>query len=64
MIFVMTLAEFRTACLQGGFEDKDGDGYLGIKVEFNKDNTILPSDFKDPTLEINAEFTHVLWINK
>jgi len=61
---VMTLAEFRIACQQGGFEDKDGEGYLGIEAEFNKDNTILPSDFKDPTLEIEARFTHVLWINK
>jgi len=62
--YLMTVAEFKSTCAEGGFIDYDGYGYLvfsdQVEVPSLGEAVVLPSERE----KIPADATHILWFNR
>lgn len=60
---VMTIEEFKTQVLLGGFIDDDGFGVFATSEKRTSYMTLLPSNINSWDLSDNPELTHIVWFN-
>lgn len=57
---LLEIKEFKQSCIDGGFIDYDGFGYLVFHDQVDETRPLSPSEIKT----IPASATHILWFNR